>query len=188
MFLIVAVRCGRGDRIPAMSSVARRQPRRASAVKARLAMTGRLPQREKSRKTCNAECAACGGSTWECVYMSCYDTDQELCFDCARAWYVASGKYKIQKLLRCFGCNKMVENDALFGILSDEEIKERVATMVALNKDKPLDRSLRKLHNRRALRKCPNCPMVCEKDEGCDHMQCPVCFTHFCYDDGKPYE
>ena len=28
---------------------------------------------------------------------------------------------------------------------------------------------------------CPNCRAVFEKNYGCDHIECPFCKTHFCY-------
>jgi hypothetical protein len=32
---------------------------------------------------------------------------------------------------------------------------------------------------------CPNCQTGIERSEGCFHMQCPTCATHFCYECGE---
>jgi hypothetical protein len=32
--------------------------------------------------------------------------------------------------------------------------------------------------------RCPNCQTGVERIEGCFHMKCPTCATHFCYECG----
>ena len=32
--------------------------------------------------------------------------------------------------------------------------------------------------------RCPNCTQAVERIEGCFHMKCPTCATHFCYECG----
>ena len=34
---------------------------------------------------------------------------------------------------------------------------------------------------------CPTCETFINKYEGCDHMVCSRCLTHFCYNCGKKY-
>tara|TARA_Y100000590_G_scaffold448456_2_gene585152 strand:+ start:364 stop:759 length:396 start_codon:yes stop_codon:yes gene_type:complete len=35
---------------------------------------------------------------------------------------------------------------------------------------------------------CPTCESFINKDDGCDHMVCSRCLTHFCYQCGKKYD
>ena len=35
---------------------------------------------------------------------------------------------------------------------------------------------------------CPTCGLGIERTEGCDHMECPSCHTHYCYNCKKPFD
>ena len=51
--------------------------------------------------------------------------------------------------------------------------------LIRENADLPIEAFLR--DNAHKVKKCPTCSAAIEKNEGCQHMQCRFCHTHFCW-------
>lgn len=170
------------------------RPKRLSAVKARLRMVNQ-PRTRYARSggwrccVCSSKSAAYDGGL-SCNHVGWQDLT--MCMACARTWYVDSGKFARQKALKCFGCKRIMDyadhdmENILSNIVTPEEREERIKNLSI--KPSQLDKSLKHLYRNGLLQKCPDCSMVCEKEEGCDTMTCPVCFAVFDYQDGAKAE
>ena len=75
-------------------------------------------------------------------------------------------------LIWCSGCRRKMHQGNCFTIVDSDTLEQ-------------LDKMIQEIITNGLSHKCPKCKTKHFREDGCNHIQCPVCKTHSCYMCGK---
>lgn len=127
------------------------------------------------------ECKICLNQYNDNKYGGCTECWYKYCDDCFRSYVITSIKKRNHINIECpnFQCKKIISPDLIRMGVTDYEFY--------LNKDVYKNRVIHDNRNcleiiryhKLNLRYCPNCNVMVQKIDGCNHMYCPICSHDF---------
>lgn len=127
------------------------------------------------------ECKICLNRYNLNLYGGCSKCRYKYCDDCFRSYVITSIKQKNHLNIKCpnFECKNIISHELIRNGVTDFEFylkKYEYKNRVIYDKRNCLDIIK---YNKLNLRHCPNCNVMVEKVDGCDHMICSICSYSF---------
>ncbi|KAL2912501.1 hypothetical protein HK105_207990 [Polyrhizophydium stewartii] len=120
----------------------------------------------------------------------CPECKYAFCMFCNRGWHGNNQFCKIGDLEKI--ADEYTSPTTSARRIAELELRYSKAVLERVARNVAAERDSRKWIELNAQR-CPNCEAVVEKSDGCNHMTCRVCNSHFCYlcaamlDKARPY-